>query len=104
MQYACPHTMQYACPHTMQYLCTWHQEISIAFDRSMHSKKTRRINSWFSIDLPLTFWYILLTVCTTYVNILYQNVSDKSIENQELILRVFFAVMERTWIALFMIS
>ena len=31
-------------------------------------------------------------VCTRYVNILYQNVSDKSIENQELILRVFFAV------------
>ena len=42
-----------------------------------------------SVDLSLTFWYILLTVCTRYVNILYKSVSDKSIENQELIRRVF---------------
>ena len=37
----------------------------------------------------------MLTVCTRYVNILYQNVSDKSIENQDMILRVFFAVIDK---------
>ena len=67
------------------------QEYSCRFVDRQRSTAKKRVESILDFQLIChTIWYILLTVCTRYVNILYQNVSDKSIENQGLILRVFF--------------
>ena len=45
-------------------------------DQGAHTAKQKRFES--ILDLSLTFWYRMLTFCTRYVSILYQNVSNRT--------------------------